>query len=450
MKRPASLSIINFLIFAIIYSVCCASVITAQGLNQNQPESPIITELKRQLEFGDNTAVERFWEKIHSTGSPLIEPINNDKQNSTVTFLWRGKAGTTNVLVMAPIFPWMMVRRQMTNLPGTDVWYKTVRVPNDLRFTYQLSENDPRLALADPYDWSNFKVSLALDPLNPRKFIYPKDEDDAEDKESAVSLVELPAAYKEPLNNRDERIPAGKLEKHQFDSKILGNRRRIWVYTPPGYSTKKVYPTIILFDGWEYLNLVPTPTILDNLEAAGKIPPVIAVFVANPLGEDVRTKELTCNPRFADFIAQELMPWVRSRYKVSRNPKQVTVGGISLGGLTAAYIALKHSDMFGNVLSQSGSFLWGPEGSADDEEWLTHRFVEERKLPLRFYLEIGKLEVFPPIRIGRPANLHAARHLRDILRTKGYEVFYSEFDGAHEYINWRQTLAGALQKLLKK
>lgn len=407
-------------------------------------------ELRRRLDSGDKTAVERFWEQVRLTGTPLVEPIDNDKQNSAVTFLWRGKAGTSNVLVMSPIFPWMMVRRQMTNLPGTDVWYKTVRAANDLRFTYLLSENDPRLPLADPYDWTKFKVQPSLDPLNPRKFIRPKDEDDPEDEASEMSFVEMPGAYKEPLNKRDESVPAGRLEKHQLASRILGNRRRVWVYTPPGYPTKKAYPAIVLFDGWDYLNLIPTPTILDNLEAAGKIPPVVAVFVANPVEEDVRAKELTCNPKFADFIAQELMPWVRSLYRVSESPKQVTAGGISFGGLAAAYVALKHPDIFGNVLSQSGSFWWGPEGYDEVGEWLTHQFVVEGKLPLRFYLEVGKLEVFPSTRTGIPTNLHANRHLRDILRIKGNEVFYSEFDGAHEYINWRETLAGALEKLLGK
>lgn len=44
----------------------------------------------------------------------------------------------------------------------------------------------------------------------------------------------------------------------------------------------------------------PCTSVLINLEAAGKIPNAVAVFVANPIEEDVREKELTCNPLFAD------------------------------------------------------------------------------------------------------------------------------------------------------
>jgi enterochelin esterase-like enzyme len=40
------------------------------------------------------------------------------------------------------------------------------------------------------------------------------------------------------------------------------------------------------------------------------------------------------------------------------------------------------------------------------------------------------------------------RRLRDALKAKGYEVAYTEFDGAHEYINWQGTLADGLIALL--
>jgi enterochelin esterase-like enzyme len=35
----------------------------------------------------------------------------------------------------------------------------------------------------------------------------------------------------------------------------------------------------LLFDGLEYLQLAPTPTILDNLLHEGKIPPLVAVLL---------------------------------------------------------------------------------------------------------------------------------------------------------------------------
>ena len=40
------------------------------------------------------------------------------------------------------------------------------------------------------------------------------------------------------------------------------------------------------------------------------------------------------------------------------------------------------------------------------------------------------------------------RHLRDVLTLKGYEVHYSEFNGGHDYICWRGSLADGLLRLV--
>jgi len=40
------------------------------------------------------------------------------------------------------------------------------------------------------------------------------------------------------------------------------------------------------------------------------------------------------------------------------------------------------------------------------------------------------------------------RHVRNILRLKGYQVHYAEFSGGHDYICWRGTLADGLIALI--
>jgi enterochelin esterase family protein len=40
------------------------------------------------------------------------------------------------------------------------------------------------------------------------------------------------------------------------------------------------------------------------------------------------------------------------------------------------------------------------------------------------------------------------RQLRDVLLAKGYEVHYQEFDGGHDGLSWRATVADGLIQLM--
>src|SRR6266699_3915219 len=133
-------------------------------------------------------------------------------------------------------------------------------------------------------------------------------------------------------------------------------------------------------------------------------------------------------------------------------------GGASLGGLEAAFVGLKHAEVFGNVLSQSGAFAWKPDGEKE-YEWLNRQFAASPRLPLRFSFEAGLLEgtwwwrsLVPPSPSGPPVIdptlLAANRNLRDTLLSKGYSVHYTEFNGNHGFLNWRGTLASHLIALV--
>jgi enterochelin esterase-like enzyme len=51
------------------------------------------------------------------------------------------------------------------------------------------------------------------------------------------------------FNTRREDVPHGELAPVEYDSKSLGTRRRMRVYTPPGYSTNRRYPVLYLLHG---------------------------------------------------------------------------------------------------------------------------------------------------------------------------------------------------------
>jgi len=239
-------------------------------------------------------------------------------------------------------------------------------------------------------------------------------------------------------------VAAGKVELYRRRSTTLQNERSVWVYTPPGYSRSGT-PTslLVLLDGGTYLQHIPTPTILDNLLAEGRIPPLIAILV-DSLDGATRDVELPCHQPFVEFLTAELLPWAHAGYHVTADPAQTIIGGSSYGALAATFAAFIHPDRFGKVLAQSGSFWWRPPGDVE-HEWLARQFVEHDPLPIELYLDVGRLEARARI---RPNQLIANRHMRDILRAKGYRVHYAEHDGKHDYAAWRNSFANGLQALV--
>jgi enterochelin esterase-like enzyme len=266
----------------------------------------------------------------------------------------------------------------------------------------------------------------------------------------------MPGAPPQPWVAQRKGVPTGKVEKYQFKSALLKNEREVAVYTPAGYlSAAKPYGLIVLFDEKPYIDdkTIPTPTILDNLIAENRIPPMIAVLIDNPPG-DTRSRELPCNPTFADFLNFELVPWMRRLFNVTTDPQQTVVGGSSYGGLAAAYAGLRHPETFGNVLSQSGAYSWTPPRSDNPNDfdpnaepnWLATQFIMSPRLPLRFYMDAGSDEIDPA---GHGSMiLEPSRDMRDVLLAKGYEVHYQEFVGGHDYLSWRGTLADGLIVLM--
>jgi len=414
---------------------------TASDVN-DRPLSPRLAVLQDQLKSGDRAALNNFWKEIEQHGAPIIEPATD--REMLVTILWRAREETRNVFV----FRLGDVNKPMARLLDTDLWYKTFRFQKGARFIYQLATNLP-----DPKEWAGiirFEGALRNDPLNPFQFSEHYNELNPYEGNS-FSAVELPSAERQSWNVIRPNVPTGRVQRDKFRSKLLGNERPIWIYTPHGYAAgKKSYGLLVLTDGGGYVNTARVATVLDNLIAAGLIPPLVAVMVENPN----RWRELSCNPTHADFLAQEIVPWARANYHATDRPEQTIIGGTSLGGLQAAFVGLKHAEVFGNVLSQSGDFRWKPEGEKE-WEWLNRQFATSARLPLRFSFEAGLLEGTwwwrsLPQRdpSPQPTLLMANRNLRDTLTSKGYSVHYTEFNGNHGMLNWRGTLASHLIALV--
>jgi enterochelin esterase-like enzyme len=424
-------------------------------------QSPRIAALRAAVNEHQKGAVEDFWKEIHASGAPVVEPLKDDPQDMLVTFLYQGSAGTRSVLIGWEPYNYLYPDDyRMIQIAGTDVWYRTLKVDSRERFAYQLGPNAPPLfSSREPYpdDFaSHVEAAMQGDILNPKRLPGNPNSPDVPVKND-VSLVEMPNAPAQPWAVKREGVPEGTVTKQQFGSDLLKNQREIAVYTPPGYSRdREPYGVMVIFDERQYLDdtLAPAPTILDNLIADHRIPAIVAILVDNPDGK--RTQELTCNREFSDFLSSELLPWARRTYNVTTDPRQTIVAGSSYGGLAAACAGLFHSETFGNVLSQSGSFHWTPtksNGSVDPvgldstvlPDYVAQQFIASPRLPVRFYMDAGTEEIDQLNHAGLPTS----RLLRAVLVAKGYEVHYQEFHGSHNFRNWRGTLSDGLIALTK-
>ena len=215
-----------------------------------------------------------------------------------------------------------------------------------------------------------------------------------------ATLAAAPAGF----DARREGVPAGRVERVEFDSKVTGGKRPASVYLPPGYSADNQYPVLYLLHGiggnethW------PGPgaagAILDNLIADGKAVPMIVVMPngrasnepstlfgggrgpgAGPggaapggaaaggappgaqgaaatgaggapggpggLGGAAMAVEFTAYAAFERELIGDLIPFIEARYSVKADRTDRALAGLSMGGGQSLNFGLNNVDTF--------------------------------------------------------------------------------------------------------
>lgn len=179
------------------------------------------------------------------------------------------------------------------------------------------------------------------------------------------------APWKVPVAARSERVfPAplkGRIERHAFPSRVLeGNplsdptERELPVYIPPCGQTEGK-PLLLLLSGytgsgWMHFNrprylgesLVGR---LDRLIRQGHVPETVLVApdcVTTLGGSQYLNSSAT--GRYEDYVVQEILPWIRDRYRTG----PLGVLGTSSGGYGAMSLALRYPDLVRAAASNAG------------------------------------------------------------------------------------------------
>lgn len=257
-------------------------------------------------------------------------------------------------------------------------------------------------------------VTMA-DPVNPRIKLRSR---------TSASMVEVPGEAGALWQIRD--VPHGTVEIHWQKSKVLGDTRWIWVYTPPGYSqdTSRRYPVLYLLHGSNdiaggWVLAGQANFIADNLLAEGKARQMIIVMPyghAVPFGSP-REVQARNTEKFESYLLEDVMPLVESQYRTA--PGRRAIAGLSMGGGQALTIGLKHLDKFPSI----GVF----SSAAEAGKLLGAETKSRLKL---LWIGCGKDDaVFP-----------RAEAMAALFAQKGVKHTFRATEGAHTYTVWRQYL----------
>jgi enterochelin esterase family protein len=219
-----------------------------------------------------------------------------------------------------------------------------------------------------------------------------------------------------------EDVRHGEIEEFDFESELLGNQRRVYVYLPPAYQdqSNSHFPALYVHDGGEYLSRARLPVILDNLAHDGDIPELIAVMV-DPVGRSI---EYRANEKYARFTAEELLPEIEKRYRTRPDRDGRAVMGASLGGLISVYLGLTRPQLFSRVGGQSSALMIATA--------VLEPLVERLETPLALYLDVGEYE---------PRFIPANQSIASALEAKGCRCMLTVIPAAgHNWTSWSAHL----------
>ena len=250
------------------------------------------------------------------------------------------------------------------------------------------------------------------------------------------------AYFKRDLDTytKERNVPKGKMKKIHYYSKVIGEKREVYVYTPPQYSKDKKYPVLYLLhgigcDGSQWISM-KADIVLDNMIADGESVPCVVVCPSITPKKNKRTTQaispenVEAYEKFDQELIGDLMPFINSNYSVSDKRKDTAVAGLSMGGMESLLVGFSHLNRFNYI----GSFSAAP---SLDTSLL--KLTKHSKKPKLILLCSGTSDST----VGDiPEEYH------NILKENQVDhIWYLYPDGGHSYEVWLSGLINFLQRI---
>jgi enterochelin esterase-like enzyme len=256
-----------------------------------------------------------------------------------------------------------------------------------------------------------------------------------------------------------EKVPQGKVTEHEWkESKVFpGTNRRYSIYVPVQYDDSKPAAVMIFQDGHTYVDpkgQFRVTTVFDNLIHQGDMPVTIAIFIDpgnegelsakrgwQPSPSNRSFEYDTLSDDYASFIVDEILPSVSQTYRLTDDPQQRAICGISSGGICAFTVAWQRPQHFRKVLSHVGSFTNIRGGHV-----YPALIRKTDPKPIRVYLQDGS---------GDLDNQHgnwplANQQMAAALKFAKYDYQFVYGSGGHNGIHGGADLPAALKWLWRK
>ena len=254
---------------------------------------------------------------------------------------------------------------------------------------------------------------------------------------------------------QNHNVEHGDVAHVWYDSPQLGLKRRMSIYTPPGYDKGKAYPVLYLLHGAggdeeAWLTLGRTAQIMDNLIALGKAKPMIVVMPngnasddASPLETGLKKKEwpkMSYEESFSD-----VMNYVKKHYKTKKGADNTAICGLSMGGYHTFRISMLNPGTFGYMGLFSAAIRLG---GRNQQKSVEQQFADNPEATAQMKALFDAKPHLYWIAIGKDDFLFQQNvELRSYLDKMQYPYEYYENGGGHIWRNWRIYLSMFAQRL---
>lgn len=297
---------------------------------------------------------------------------------------------------------WIRGYDVLKELSDSGIYYLEKYLPLNARIEYKFVVDD----------------EFMLDPRNPIK---------SSSNFGENSVVKMPKYPIHPeLLHHFDFLPAIE-QNYDLESKYLKYTKNIKIFLPHTFSNDCPYKVAIFNDGFNYFRYGSIKNIYEYINNKKLTKNFIVVLIIS--NYDERNIEFDLNDDYSLFILDELIPFLRDNFNISKSKSSFMIGGYFSGAMQAFYTALKSNDLINKLTLQSFTTEYNGKSVAE--------FISEDKMKLLdIYSSYGKYEK----NISKLNLIYLNECFIEMLENYNVKHFKMIYNQGHNWGMWKSDL----------